>query len=154
LRKKWGIILAVICVTALVCAATVFAINPKIITVPTTGIITQTVDPKINFGVYSDSDCTKEITEINWGSIQKGSTTNITVYVKNTCTLQLTLLQNTTNWYPAGASNDLTFDWDYIGDPISPSNVAEITLMLSVASEPTSTSFSFDIVITGTQWQK
>jgi len=148
LKKKWLAVLVAVCVVSLVSTAIVLAIAPKTLTVPTTGIIVQKPDPQVNLGIYSDLECTEELTQIVWGEIVEGSTTNVTVYIKNECTLQLTLFQNTTNWIPVGASSDVTFGWDYTGDPIGLDSVEEIILGLAVDSESIFETFSFDLEIT------
>ena len=104
----------------------------------------------IGVRVYWDSSCTNEVSSIDWGVIEPGSYTNVTVYVKNTGNSDATLTLSTENWSPSNASNYMTLTWNYDGQSIEPNDVIQVELTLAVASNITGiTDFSFDIVIIG-----
>ena len=104
----------------------------------------------IDIEVYWDSDCTSEVSLIDWGIIEPGTTENVTVYILNTGNSDVMLSMNTTNWSPSSASNYITLSWDYEGQSIGPGLVQQTTLTLSMSSSIQGvTSFSFDIVVTG-----
>lgn len=137
-------------------AATVFLIamsSPSIygllvssITLSNVGTVTT-----IGVGAYWDSDCTSEISTIDWGNIQPGSTENVVVYLKNQGNSPITLSLNATNWNPSSASSYISVGWSYSGQQISPGNVIQVTLSLTVSSSISGvSSFTVDIVITAT----
>ena len=104
----------------------------------------------INVEVYWDSDCTDEVSLIDWGIMEPRTTENVTVYIMNTGNSDVMLSTDTINWSPSSASNYITLSWDYEGQSIGSSQVIQTTLMLSISPNIQGiTSFSFDIVITG-----
>ena len=117
-------------------------------TVPSGGTITA-----VNVGVYSNSACTQNCTNINWGTLAPGASTTSTIYIKNTGTMPVTLSMATANWTPSNANTYLTLTWNRgtnyvlaVGSSVS----ATLTLRAS-ANAGNITTFSFDIVITGTE---
>ena len=99
-------------------------------------------------GVYDDRDCTSVTTSLDWGTLEPGSTENITVYIRNEGNLQTTLLLTAENWHPVSASIFMRLDWNYRGESLDPMEVAELTLTLSVSSEAENMlDFSFDVII-------
>jgi len=144
--KTAKLIVIALTVTALTLAATTLAainVNRDIIS---SGDVTTT--PNIN--VYSDSACTQNLTTINWGTIEAGSSTNQTIYVKNTGTGTLTLSLATSNWNPTTASSYLTIDWNKTGTHLSAGQSTSAILTLTVASNTTGvTTFSNTITIRG-----
>ena len=104
----------------------------------------------IGVGVYSDENCTSEVSFIDWGMLEPGSVENVTVYIRNEGNSVAGLSMETSNWSPSNASNYITLSWDYGGLSINPGEVLRVTFTLSVsASIEGVTSFSFDIVIVG-----
>ena len=116
----------------------------------TSGMVTS-----VNLEVYWDSACTNKVTSIDWGIIPPGGSAAKTVYIKNIGNVPITLSLNTENWNPPGAANYLTLTWNYTsGTKIQPNNVLPVTLTLTVSSSIQGIdSFSFNIVITGTESQ-
>jgi len=101
-------------------------------------------------GVYWDSNCTKRIFSIDWGTLTPGSTKSIVVYIRNEVEELIHLIMSTTNWNPSKASDYITLRWDYTGQRINPGEALQITLTLSISRQIQGiTSFSFDILITG-----
>jgi hypothetical protein len=93
----------------------------------------------------------QSVTSIDWGTLNIGSTTNVTVYVRNEGSVSVTLTKAVT-WHTAGVSSYLTLSWDYKGQTLTVSSVTKIVLTLTVSSStPASiTDFSFDLGITAT----
>jgi hypothetical protein len=107
-------------------------------------------EPSIEIDVYSDSACTQMTSSIIWGDIEVGNSASHTIYVKNSGDDGVTLILSTENWSSVNASNYLQFSWDYDGSTLSPGEVREIVMTLSVDSPVSGVdTFSFDIVITG-----
>lgn len=106
----------------------------------------------IGVGVYSDSACTNVLSSIGWGTLNPGTATNYTLYVKNNGNIPVTLTMTTGNWTPASASSNITLAWNRQNYALSSGAVVQAVLTLTVASGISGiTDFSFDITITGTQ---
>ena len=114
-------------------------------TVSSTGAVTA-----INVGIYSDSDCTNELTSLDWETISPGESENKTIYLKNTGNAQITLSLDTTNWTPTTADGPISLLWDKENAKLNPAQSTTATLTLSISESIEGiTDFSFDIVITG-----
>ncbi len=107
----------------------------------------------VNVGVYWNSDCTEEITEINWGNLTPGSTTDINIYVRNEGTVSPCFLSlSSKNWVPTHALIYMTISWNYKNKPINPNEAVAVILTLKIAPQVTGiNNFNFIIVITGTE---
>lgn len=105
-----------------------------------------------NIGVFSDSDCTQNLTSLSWGAIGPGSSVQRTVYVKNTgAGASIDLSMTTLNLLPAGASGYITVSWDKEGTTLSPVQSTAAVITLSVNSGIVDvTDFSVTVRITGT----
>lgn len=104
----------------------------------------------VGVGVYLDSECTGNLSSINWGVLEPGSSKNFTCYIRNELSSVSTLSMYTSFWEPPNASDYLTLTWDYGGQAINPDDVIRVTFTLSVdASIVGITIFSFDITIAG-----
>ena len=107
-------------------------------------------EPDIEIDVYSDSGCTQFVSDVDWGEILVGSTITRVVYVQNNGDYEVALGLSTENWSPVEAVADITLDWDYDGTFLEVDEVRQVIFSLSVDSGIGSiSSFSFDIVITG-----
>jgi hypothetical protein len=108
----------------------------------------------VGVGVYWDADCTNSVDSIDWGFLEPGDTDDVTIYIKNEGNIPVVLSMTTENWVPASASDYITLTWNLEGDVLPSDSVAQAVLTLSVSSEISEvTSFSFDIVITGTEYE-
>ena len=107
----------------------------------------------VGVGVYWDNACTNNVTSIDWGFLEPGATVNKTVYIKNEGNTPMVLNMTTDNWNPASASENITLSWNregYVLNTTAP--VVQAILTLSVSPNISGvTSFSFDIIITGTE---
>lgn len=90
-------LIAVLMIITMFAAASINTVNKDI---NSSGNITTS--PGID--VFSDESCSSELTRIDWGSIEPGSVTNRTIYVKNIGQgVSLVLSMSTSNWGPANA---------------------------------------------------
>jgi hypothetical protein len=80
--------------------------------------------------------------------VEPGSTSNVTVYVRNEGNTATNISMTTESWSPSNAPNYLTLNWNYNGQQLNPSEVVQITLSLNVSSSVKGIeNFSFDIII-------
>lgn len=116
--------------------------------VPSNGKITTST----SIGIYKNSACTQTLTAIDWGNLTAGNSTTYTIYVKNTGTTKQNLTLTTNSWSPTTASQYLTVTWDKTNTTLTVNQVAKATLNLTVSADIDSniTSFSNNIIITGT----
>ena len=145
LQKVHALILVV--VTLVMTSALVFGLLSASTTISNTGNVKT-----VGVGVYWDSSCSQEVSLIEWGSLDPGETSSVTVYVRNEGSVAVVLSMTTENWDPTLASSYITLDWDRDDYVLSSGESVQAVLTLSVSSSITGiTSFSFDIVITGTE---
>ena len=125
-----------------------FPENQSSIKFSNTGSIAIQTTPGI--GVYSNSDCSNDLTSLPWGTLSPGESNSITCYFKNEGDIATTLFLTVENWSCTGAETYLTVEWDYDGTSIEPNQTIPITLTLSVNQDIQGVeSFSFDIIIIG-----
>ena len=104
----------------------------------------------IGVAAYMNSACTIPVTSVDWGKVAPGYSNTNTFYLRNEGNSDLTLTLHTNNWNPANAENYMTLNWNYAGQTISPNQVFQVTLTLSVSQSISGVeSFYFDIVING-----
>jgi len=104
----------------------------------------------IEIDIYEDSGCTTPCSDVVWGSIEAGSSTTSTIYIKNNGDDDVLLMLSTEAWNPSNGADSIHLLWDYDGSSIAPNVVLEVILTLSVDAGSNGISdFSFDIVITG-----
>ena len=116
-------------------------------TVPSSGTITA-----VNVGVYTNSACTINCTSIDWGTLAPGESTTRTVYIKNLGTVPMTVTMTTTNWVPSNAATYLSVSWNRENTPLAVGASVQATLTLTAsAGAGAISSFSFNVVITGTE---
>jgi hypothetical protein len=102
----------------------------------------------LGVGVYWDGNCTNPVSLINWGTVEPGSTNNVTIYVRNEGNTAANISMATENWNPSNAPNYLTLNWNYNGQQLNPSEAVQITLSLTVSSSIQGIeNFSFDILV-------
>jgi hypothetical protein len=107
-----------------------------------------TVYLPIGVGVYWDGNCTDSVVEIDWGTIQPGSTVNVTVFVKNEGNQAISLNITAENWSPIETTSYMTFSSNYMGQTINVREILQVTLSLTTSSNIEEiTSFSFDISV-------
>jgi len=144
-------ILAVVAAIGMIMSSSeyIFGLLSTVLPINSSGVITSA-----DLEAYWDVDCTNAVSSINWGSIYPGNSKNVTIYLKNTGGVPLTLSLSTDNWNPTSAGSYITLTWSYNGEQIPVGGVLQVTLTLTVSSNAQGiTNFSFDVVITGTEVQ-
>lgn len=108
-----------------------------------------------NVGVFWDSNCSNNVSSINWGILTPGSVKNIVVYVRNEVEEPKYLIMSTSEraeWDPPKAFSYISLRWDYAGQRLNPGEILRVTLTLLVSrSIEGISSFSFGITIAGIQ---
>jgi hypothetical protein len=113
-----------------------------------TSIVEDVSPPSVTIGVYNEVECVTEVSSIDWGDIEAGTSKEVTVYVKNLGITSVTLSLSTQNWSPSEALNYMSVDWDHDGSPLDSDAVLPVQIILTVSAEITDiTSFSFEIII-------
>jgi hypothetical protein len=122
----------------------------------------------IGVKAYNNANMQNETTQIQWGKVYTGSSTNVTLYLKSTSNIKTVLYLQTANWTlfnsteatisgPNSTTPYLNLTWNYNNTAINPGQTIPVTLTLSVANSLTFTQFlvtkevryfSFDIIIT------
>ncbi|MHA1665387.1 MAG: hypothetical protein ACTSVW_06100 [Candidatus Njordarchaeales archaeon] len=122
------------------------------IRISSVGVINVGVVKTVGVKAYLDSECTQEVSSIDWGVLEPGSTKSFTIFIKNEGNVDVTLSLSSENWTPQSASTYITISWDYNGSSIAPNQVIQVNLNLQVSSSVSGIdNFSFDIVITATE---
>ena len=115
------------------------------VTVPSKGKIKA-----VNVGIYEDSDCSNQLTEIDWGMLEPSDVRNEIAYIQNEANVPINLSLMTEGWDPQIASSVIDLGWDYDGSVIAVDGVVEVVFSLTVSPQISNvTSFSFNIVIVG-----
>ena len=86
----------------------------------------------LNVEIYSNIECTIGNPSIEWGELDKGGTSSVTIYIRNEGESPQTLSLVASDWTPSSAENYLSISWNYNNQPLNPDSVVEITLTLSV----------------------
>jgi hypothetical protein len=109
-----------------------------------------------NVGVYWDRNCSNAVSFIDWGEIEPGSVTNVSLFVRNEGKAAARLFLSTDNWSPSNASEFMTLRWDYDNQMLAPpdedsSDILLVALTLQVSPSIRGIkSFSFDVIIGAT----
>lgn len=102
-------------------------------------------------GVYSNSQCSEELSFMEWGNLFPEASNDIVGFVKNEGQMSCVLSLRTFNWVPSTAQNYLSLSWNYNGQTINPSEVVPITVIISVSPNITGIrNFTFDITLLAT----
>lgn len=116
-------------------------------TIPNSGSIKT-----IGIQAYWDSNFTNQTTSINWATLEPNSSKSYTIYIRNNGTAAVTLTMTTANWSSTAAQNYLTLSWNRQNYVLNQSAYVQATLTLTVSPVITGvTTFSFDIILTGTE---
>lgn len=136
---------AILAVVVILLTGTVIALLNSV-NLPNSGSIKA-----INVSVYENPACTIPLTSLTWGTLDPGSSTIKTMYVKNQGTSPLTLAMTTTTWNPTNALSYITVIWNQNGTIVTAGNNVQANVNLTVSPSITGiTSFAFTMVITGT----
>ena len=90
-----GAVLAV-AVTAVVLNVLVAGLLIAYQRIPSTGDVKA-----VGVDVYWDGDCTDNVTSVDWGLLEPGEASNVTVFIQNEGNIPVVLNMTTDNWNPA-----------------------------------------------------
>jgi len=147
LKTKPLIIIAVLaaCLIVTTTWGVILTLNPRSRekTLPMSGVIAIG-----DFGIYWEANCSTHVTSINWGTIEAGANSSVTVYVQHEGTVPFTLYYVLSGWNPVNTSEFITLGWDYDNATINTDDVIPITLTLNVSPLTTGIAeFAFYITI-------
>ena len=124
----------------------VYPADQTSVALPTTGSIMASE----GIGLYTNYACTMPKTSIEWGNLEKGGSTYVTIYIKNEGDSPLTLGLTTSDWTPSNADDYITISWNYNNQPLNPNQVTQVTITLSVDENAQATDFGVNLFIVGT----
>ena len=87
----------------------------------------------IGTGIFWDQNCTNSTIALEWGRIAAGSNNTLTIYVRNECSSDVTLLLRTSDHNPTSASSYMTLTWNYDGQTLKANQVIPIELKLTIS---------------------
>lgn len=106
----------------------------------------------VGLAAFWDPAGTQLCTSIDWGTMQPGSMKGVTLYLKNTQALNITLSMNTSSWQPPDVQQYFTLAWNYSGAILAPAQMIPVQFTLSLSLDvKNSTNFSFNIHLNATQ---
>lgn len=105
----------------------------------------------VDLVVYQDTEGTRILETLDWGTIFPGQDLTQVIYVMNNGNVNMTLHFETANWNPSTASGHISMNWDLPSDNlISPGTIAPIQISLSVSNDIQNIqAFTFNILLTG-----
>jgi hypothetical protein len=105
----------------------------------------------VDLVVYQDTEGTRILETLDWGTIFPGQDLTQVIYVMNNGNVNMTLHFETANWNPSTASGHISMNWDLPSDNlISPGAIAPIQISLSVSNDIQNIqAFTFNILLTG-----
>ncbi len=107
-------------------------------------------EPAVEIDVYEDLACTTVQSSIEWGEIEAGDSSSVTIYIKNNGDTDILLALDSENWTPTNINDYTTVSWDDYGTALTPGEVRGVTLTLNVDPDcPPMNNFGFDVVIIG-----
>lgn len=148
IKKEVYIAVCIFILIAIVAFAALAATYPEIaeVTFQSSGIIATA-----GVEVYYDEDCQNPVGSIDWGMIEPGFSTNITIYVKNRGNTPLVISINTSDWQPSIAEKYINISLITEQTVVNPKTVARevINLYVSKDVQENITSFNCTITIVG-----
>lgn len=106
----------------------------------------------VGLAVFWDPAGTQLCTLVDWGAMQPGSMMGVTLYLKNTQALNMTVAMNTSSWQPPDVQQYFTLAWNYSGAILAPAQMIPVQFTLSLSPNvQNSTTFSFNINLNATQ---
>jgi len=107
-------------------------------------------EPQLAIDVYSDPSCTQILSTIEWGTLEAGGSIEKIIYIRNSGDDGVYLQLTTANWDPVNAEGPIQLFWNYNGDNISPGNIIQVKLTLTISASISGIdNFNFDVVIIG-----
>jgi hypothetical protein len=107
-------------------------------------------EPEVEIDVYEDLECTTVQSSIDWGEIEAGASSRVTIYIQNNGDTDILLSLNSENWTSENINDFTTLSWDDYGAALTPGEIRGVTLTLEVDSDcPSINNFGFDVIIIG-----
>jgi hypothetical protein len=85
-----------------------------------------------NLTIFADAACTKQISTVQWGTLQPSGSATVALFIKNSGNMPLTLTLTENNWSPATAQNYLTLSWNQENTKIQPGASQTVTITINV----------------------
>ena len=138
------IIFATVLLSAFATAAIMYTL-----TIPSTiTILPPDSDANYEIKAYVDQECTQELTQLDFGSISAGMSTDyVTFYVKNTGTANVTLSFTQSSGIGVLNSRWTNLNTTQWSDPLRPNDVAECKCQINVSAGATDGVKEFDFLI-------
>jgi len=108
----------------------------------------------VGVGVYWDSNCTRPVTRVYWGTLSPGAVKRIGVYLRNENSSVIRFLcVRADGWSPLAASNYMRLSLNYYAETIGFNKTARAYLSLYVSDKIVGiTTFAFNIVVYASQY--
>ena len=152
MRKRYGILFAVLAIFAIFFAGYGFAVlttNKEIRS--GANLISD-----VNLSIYDSEVSTVEVTFVDWATILPSQIKTKSVWIQDDSDISMMISVNTKDWLPSNVTESLTFSyaegagWAGGAYPkLNPHQRAEVIFTLSAGENCTSGNFSFVIVISG-----
>jgi len=143
-NRNQAIAIGVFGVTVLAVAVAVLLVSQ--VRIQGTGVIRA-----VGVKVYGDDGLTKEVSAVDWGAIDVGGQSTVTLWIKSNSTVPVTLSLKTEEYNPILAGQYLTLSWSYNGAQLLRGQSVAIDLTLQVSPDIHDvTDFSFVTVISVT----
>lgn len=112
--------------------------------ISTTGIIAT-----LNVEVYKDQACTTPCTNLDWGMLYPNTSTARVIWVKNKGNINMTIILTRDKLSPPDAQLlELSYDFDTT-EYMKPNEIRRIIINLYTPPTVTFVTFTFDIIVTG-----
>lgn len=139
--KRTVLLIMIVAITSVAISTTVsILVNENSnLTVPSLGTVRT-----IGVEVYWDPNKENKTEVIDWSEIWLGSSKDVTIYIRSISNYEVTLELKVTDWNPDVVSDYMTLSWDYNGAPLSPNEMIEVTLSLSISNSPSFVQYLVD----------
>jgi hypothetical protein len=140
-------VLPIIFATVLLSAFATAAIMHTITIPSTITILPPDPDADYEIKAYTDQECTQELTQLDFGNTRAGTSKQVTFYVKNTGTANVTLSPT-----QSPVIGSCSWGWTNLNttEPqgaLRPNDIAEFRISLSIPAEATAEVKEFDLLI-------
>jgi hypothetical protein len=144
--EKRLLLVGVLVVVVFLVSVLVFAAMQTTLTLPGTSTITTTGE----LTAYQDANLTTPATSFSWGQLFPAQHAYYMVYIKNNHPeVAFTLNMSVSDWSPSDMAEYCSLTWNCTGYSLAPLSSVCAYLTLCTFENATATSFSFNIIITG-----
>jgi len=149
MRRIWKI--PVYLIIALLGASIATAAVMYTLRIPSTITILESEQATYEIGIYEDEACTIEVTSFDFGSVALGKNSSVHFYVKNLSEMSIEAtvvddpyIPNTFIQLNGYGTGSITHEW--LGGPLEPDEIREITLTLDISVQAESGTYNFDLL--------